>query len=212
MSVRLLIADGHRVVLHGLTAMLGQLAAIKIIASCSDGIDALRKIKTLAPDVALVDVNMPRLGGLDVLASVKSEKLPTRIVLLSDNFNDWVLRSAITNGVFGLLLKDASTDDYVACITRVSKGSKWRSPKLRRRLFASGNSVSRPVRIIDLPMLTTRECQVADLVKLGKTNREIAKALRLSEGTVKIHLYNMYRKAGVHNRTALAEKIASAEQ
>jgi len=192
--------------------MLGQLADIEIIASCSDGIDALRKIKSLAPDIAIVDVNTPRLGGLDILASVKSEQLPTRIVLLSDNFNDWVLRSAITSGASGLLLKDASTDDYVACITRVSKGSKWRSPKLRRRLFASGSSISRPVRITGLPMLTAREYQVADLVRLGKTNREIAKALRLSEGTVKIHLYNMYRKAGVHNRTALVAKISSAKQ
>jgi DNA-binding NarL/FixJ family response regulator len=208
MPIRLIIADGHTVVLHGLTALLGRLSNIKIIASCCDGIEAFRKIGTLKPDIAILDVNLPLMGGLDILAAVKSKKLATRIIFLSEDFDDFVLRSAITGGVSGLLLKDATKDDYVSCLTQVSKGLNWMSPKLLARMAASGNRMSVP----GLGNLTVREREVANMVRLGISNRKIAQKLGVAEGTIKNHLQNIYRKVGVPNRTTLTVKIGSTTQ
>ena len=132
MPTRLIIADDHTVVLYGLTALLGRLSNIKIIASCCDGVEALRKIRTLKPDIAVLDVNLPLMGGLDILAVVKSKKLTTRIIFLSEYFDDSVLRSGITDGASGLLLKDATKDDYVSCLTQVSKGINSDVPETTR--------------------------------------------------------------------------------
>ena len=214
MPIRLIIADGHTVVLHGLTALLGRLSNIKIIASCCDGVEALRKIRTLKPDIAVLDVNLPLMGGLDILAAAKSKKLTTRIILLSEYFDDLVLRLAITGGASGLLLKDATKDDYVSCLTQVSKGLNWMSPKLLARMAASGNRISLDdtAPIPALRNLTVREREVANMVRLGISNRKIAQKMGVAEGTIKNHLHNIYRKVGVPNRTTLTVKIGSTTQ
>jgi DNA-binding NarL/FixJ family response regulator len=214
MPTLLIIADGHTVVRLGLTALLGRVPNMKIIASCNDGVGALRKIRTLKPDIAVLDVNLPLMGGLDILAVAKSEKLTTRIILLSEHFDDFVLRSAITAGASGLVLKDATKDDYVSCLTQVSKGLNWMSPKLLARMAASGNRIpaddTAPIHA--LRSLTVRERQVANMVRLGISNREIARKLGVAEGTIKNHLHNIYRKVGVPNRTTLTAKIGSTTQ
>ena len=208
MAIRIIIADPHNVVLRGLEAILGRLPNIEILAACCNGVEALRKIRMLKPDIAVLEGEMPLMGGLDVLGVVNCEKLPTRIVFLSESFEDQFLRAAFRGGALGLVLKDATDDDYAICLTQVAKGLNWMSTKLQNQLVVYSKDPS-----ADLPMpmraLTVREREVANMVQLGLSNEQIAKKLNVTKGTIKIHVHNIFRKAGVPNRTSLAAKISS---
>ena len=179
-AVSLVIADDHPVVLQGLIALLREHSNFKLVGSCSNGLDCINTIRNLLPDVALLDINMPNANGLDVLKMVTAEGLPTRIIFLAASPSDREIMAAVEGGAFGIMLKESAPDMLVNCaqFERVDNA------------------------------LTEREREVMLLVVDGLSNKEVARRLNISEGTVKVFLHSIYQKVSVNNRTALA-KFAS---
>ena len=201
-SVSVIIADRYPVFLRGLTSVLREQDDFNIVASCCDGIKCIRAIRNLSPQIALLDISMPGLSGLDILATVASEGLCTRVLLLTASVEAHELATAAARGAFGVVPKDASPEILIRCLRRVAGG---------RRMFpfvSSGEEPRHGARNSDaqnmLSMLTDRERQIMQLVSEGLSNKEIGHWLEISDGTVKVHLHNIYQKLAINNRTTLA--------
>ena len=208
----IVVVDDHPVVLHGVAGILQANAEMEVVAICSDGAAAVEAIRKFAPRVAVLDVTMPGLNGLDVLAALAAEGLRTKIVLLTATATDGQILTAIARGVTGILLKDAALDDLVDCVREVAAGRNWLpSDVIEAALERETGSRLMGMRVTET--LTVREREVMLLVSEGVSNKEVGRRLNLSEGTVKIHLHNIYQKLGVANRTALtALAIAHRDQ
>lgn len=200
---RVVVADDHPVVLHGLAALLNMQPDFKVVAACLDGDAALEAIREHVPEIALLDCKMPKRSGLEVLADVTEQGLPTKIVFLTATANDSHALAAITRRAHGLLLKDAAPDRLVECLRAVSAGRRWIPPEvIEAALRRENHRTAHLLPIVE--SLSPREREVMKLVADGLSNKEIAEHLDMAEGTVKIHLHSIYNKAGVHNRTSLA--------
>ena len=202
-SISIVVADDHPVVLHGVAGVLRSNFDMKVVAVCSDGATALEAIRKWSPDVAVLDILMPGLSGIDVLARLAADGLATKVVLLTATANDEQIARAIAGRAQGIVLKEAALTDLVDCIRTVAEGRQWLPMALvnaaleretKRRLTSQ--------RVTQL--LTVRERQVVLLIADGLANKEIGRRLELSEGTIKIHLHNIYQKLHVNNRTTLA--------
>ncbi|HWP25071.1 MAG TPA: response regulator transcription factor [Xanthobacteraceae bacterium] len=203
-KVLLLIADNQPVFLKGLADVFRRLSDIKVVAQCRDGREALNAIRTLQPDVAMIDIGMPGLDGLDVLAAVNAEGRSTHVLLLAATVTEGQILGAVSGGARGIVFKNSTPEEIARSVRRVAAG-RYLFPKdlaeaMRRRQVR---------RLLPLQRLTPRELEVARLAAKGLSNKEIGRQIHLSEGTVKIHLHNTYKKLGVSNRTALAAMIAS---
>lgn len=198
-TVLLLIADDHPVFLQGLAEVFRPHSDIKVVAQCRDGVAAMNAIRELAPNIAMIDISMLGLGGLDVLAAVTTEKLDTRIMFLTAAVTDAEITNAISGGAKGIVFKSSSPDEITRSVRKVAAG-KYQFPKdLANAVRKRHAKRQRP-----LKQLTPRESEVTRFVIKGLSNKEIGRQMQVSEGTVKIHLHNIYKKLGVANRTTLA--------
>jgi DNA-binding NarL/FixJ family response regulator len=170
-----------------------------VVASCQDGVKCLDAIRELAPDIAVVDILMPGLSGLEILGYLNSELLPTRIVFMTAALEDPELIKVAAQGAHGVVLKEAAPEVLVDCIRQVAEGQK-----LLRLAPLNGGSHRNVVNQNLLTMLTDREHQIAQLVSEGLSNKEVGRRLNISDGTIKVHLHNIYQKLAISNRTALA--------
>jgi two-component system, NarL family, nitrate/nitrite response regulator NarL len=205
-SIRIVIADDHPVVLEGLGNLIASDANFALLASCPDGEQCLRAIRHFTPDIAVVDMAMPIMNGLEVLAGVIAERLSTRVVFLAASFKSSEIVAAAEGGAFGIMLKDTDPEAVLHCLREVAAGRRWLPPELIEHAVSSRDRRSeRAARFDDI--LTEREQQIMFLVAEGLANKEIAERLGVSEGTVKIHLHNTYKKLPVSNRTALANLV-----
>lgn len=202
-KVELVIADEHPVFLRGLANLFKGQPDIKVVAQCSDGHAALAAIRTHAPDIAMIDIAMPGLDGLAVLEAVSAERRPTRILLLASELSDTQMMNAVAGGAKGIVFKTSSAEEIARSVRRVAAG-KYQFP----RELAEAMRRRRRKRPKVQRALTPREVEVTRLVIKGLSNKEIGRQMQLSEGTVKIHLHNIYKKLGVANRTALAALMA----
>jgi two-component system nitrate/nitrite response regulator NarL len=198
--IRLLIADDHQLVLRGVEGLFAT-GEFQIVHLCTDGVAAMELIESAACDVAVLDINMPGRSGLEILKAVRAKRLAAKIVLLTSNIDDDALVEAIRNNVEGLVLKETAAALLVACVRAVSAGEQW----------IDRDAMSRALRLLSATpapsaaaKLTERETEVARFVALGLRNKEIAARASISEGTVKMHLHNIYEKLGVGSRTELA--------
>jgi DNA-binding NarL/FixJ family response regulator len=202
-QISVVVADDHPVVLRGITEILRAQPDISVVAACSCGRDATAAIQQFVPDVAVLDIVMPDLNGLDVLSSIERQGLKTRVVILTAVATEDRVLAAMTRGAKGLLFKDAAPDDLVDCVREVAKGKLWFPNDLvgAAREHELGRQTDSKRSIGEL---TPREQQIALLVSEGLTDNLVAEQLNLAEGTVKSHLHHIYRKLGVPNRTALS--------
>jgi len=202
-SVSIVVADDHPIVLHGVTDILRSNPDLNVVTVCSDGATALEAIRKWSPNVAVLDISMPKLTGLDVLASIAADSLSTKVVLLAATASDEQIVRAIARGVRGIVLKEEAPTELVRCVRAVAKGDKWLPMALvNAALERETKRQSTSQRLTEL--LTIREREVVLLVADGLSNKEVARKLELSEGTVKLHLHNVYQKLRVNNRTTLA--------
>ncbi len=200
---RVVLADDHPVVLSGLRMLLQADRSINVIAACSNGVAALQSIRDHKPEVAVLDISMPDLTGLDVLQAVEEDQISTRVVFLTASATDDQIVTAIARGARGILLKDTAPETLLECLHKVAAGDRWLPPELvDAALEREAGRRLRGDQIEDL--LTAREREVLLLVAEGLSNKEIARRINLSDGTVKIHLHNIYQKLGTPNRTAVA--------
>jgi two-component system, NarL family, nitrate/nitrite response regulator NarL len=202
--VSLIIADDHPVVLQGLIALLGKHKGFKLIVSCSDGAECVKAIRRFLPDLALLDMNMPHLNGLQVLKAVTAERLSTRIVFLAATPNDREIVAAVAGGAFGIMLKESAPDTLINCLQAVAAGHPWLPAELVDGALERTRKAHTQYASVD-GALTQREQEVMLLVADGLSNRDVGRRLNVSEGTVKVHLHSIYQKVAVNNRTALAK-------
>jgi two-component system nitrate/nitrite response regulator NarL len=195
------IADRYPVVLLGLSAVLAAHRDFNIVASCSDGTSCIEALRNLAPNIAILDVSMPGVTGLEILSIVNSESLSTRLVFLtaSDEDSDLVM-SAAADG-YSVIPKDVAPEVLVQSLRQIAEGQRLLP------LLSSEQAISRGQSAITgnaLTTLTDRERQIMRLVSEGLSNKEIGRRLNIADGTIKVHLHNIFQKLEISNRTVLA--------
>ena len=196
------IADRHPVVLQGMMKALGAEGGFEVVASCSDGTTCIAAIRNLAPDIAILDISMPGLTGLEILTIANSESLSTRLVFFTASIEDRELVMSAAAGAYGIIPKDVEIEILVQSLRQVADGQ-------RLLPLPSAQAVSREqgnIAITDnaLTVLTERERQIMRLVSEGLSNKEIGRRLNISDGTIKQHLHHIYQKLEISNRTVLA--------
>ena len=205
----ILVCDDHPLILKGLVALLTADSGWNIVATPRDGVAAWREISRYRPDIALLDIAMPGRDGIEVLKAINSEQLSVRVVLLTASISDTQLLDAVAAGVAGVILKESASEALLHCLRVVSNGGRWLPRELIQPAINRRASAAREVS--PMTQLTRREHEIAQRIAEGISNRDIAAALGLSEGTVKIHLHSIYAKLDVNNRTALAILVARRE-
>ncbi|WP_045877572.1 response regulator transcription factor [Pseudofrankia sp. DC12] len=201
--IRVLIVDDHALFRRGLEMVLAQEPDIEVVGEAADGSEAVTMAGEMAPDIVLMDVRMPRRGGIDATSAIKQAVPSAKIVMLTISDEEADLYDAIKAGAMGYLLKEISIDEVAADIRAVYNGQSLISPSMASKLlseFASmiKNKDDRPQ--LPTPRLTDREMEVLRLVAKGLNNRDIAKQLFISENTVKNHIRNILEKLQLHSR------------
>lgn len=207
-SIRVLIADDQMMVRQGFTVLLNAEPDIEVVGQAVDGLDALTRVAELAPDVVLMDVRMPRLGGIEATRRLTEPAGATVKVLVLTTFDlDEYVYEALRAGASGFLLKDASAEELAHAVRVVAAGEALLAPNLTKRLIAEFSRVTSSPRA---PLkdrvgdLTERETEVLSLIAQGLTNGEIAERLVLAEQTVKSHVGRILGKLGLRDRTQAA--------
>ena len=192
------MADDHPMFLRGIVQEVKLRPELELVGQGADGRQALADLQELRPDVAVIDMRIPGLSGLEVLAAAKRDGLETRIVFLSAHLDSDLVYRAIAGGAFGYLSKEADRDEILDAVVAVSRGQV-----VIAREGQTG--LAREIRrreVVERPILTPREREVLVLTADGLTAPEIAKQLELGVATVRSHLQNVYEKLGVSDRAA----------
>jgi NarL family two-component system response regulator LiaR len=201
-NIRILIVDDHLVVREGLRALIDAQPDMELVGEAADGVEAVQKARSLQPDVILLDLVMPRKGGLDAIGEIKEENPDMRILVLTSFAEDDKVFPAIKAGALGYLLKDSSAQELLQAVRDVYRGEPTMHPTIARKLM---RELQRPP---ELPPtedpLTEREVEVLKFVAQGLSNQEIADILVISERTVRTHVTNILGKLHLANRTQAA--------
>lgn len=201
MTIRLVLADDHRIILEGLEQLFGREKDFEVVATATTGEDALEAVKKHKPQVLVLDIQMPKGNGLWVLKQIHTEKLQTRVVLLTATLDEDDVLEAMQSGVSGLVLKEAATVNLVETVKRVQRGERALEPTLVSRALERLSQREEAKKIVEV--LSRRETEIVKMVAAGLRNKEIAMKLNIGEGTVKTHLHTIYEKLGVHGRVEL---------
>lgn len=194
------MADDHPLVLQGLESLIAPEPDLQILGLCSDGVIALEAIYENKPDIALLDVTMPRMGGVEVLDALASAGSKTKVIFLSATMSDAQIHAAVENGAFGVVPKDAAPRSLLDCLRHVSAGGRWFPPEFVDQAVQRERSRRRGAREA-ASLLTSREREIVLLVGRGLSNKEIARRLSIADGTVKLHMHKIYQKFGTSRRS-----------
>jgi len=200
--IRVLLVDDHPIVLDGLEQLFGFEPEFEVVGRATDAEVALRVLDERRPDVVVLDLAMPKHDGLWLLHRLAGQPGAPRVVLLTAHLDENRLVEAVRLGVSGIVLKEMAPRLLLECVRKVHAGEKWLEPeavaRARARMRERETERERVRRL-----LTPRELELVQLVASGLRNREIAQRLSITEGTVKIHLHNIYEKLGVTGRSQL---------
>ncbi len=213
--IRVLVVDDHALFRRGLEIVLAAEEDIQVVGEAGDGAEAVEKAADLLPDIVLMDVRMPKRGGIEACTSIKVVAPSAKIIMLTISDEEADLYDAIKAGATGYLLKEISTDEVSAAIRAVADGQSQISPSMAAKLLTEFKSMIQRTdesKLVPAPKLTDRELEVLKLVATGMNNRDIAKELFISENTVKNHVRNILEKLQLHSRMeavvyAMREKI-----
>ncbi|MET9476816.1 response regulator [Streptomyces sp. NPDC002917] len=207
-TIRVLIADDQVMVRQGFTVLLDAEPGIEVVGQAVDGLDAVSKVAELAPDVVLMDVRMPVLGGIEATRRVTSPHDAQVKVLILTTFDlDEYVYEALRAGASGFLLKDASVEELVHAVRVVAAGDALLAPNITKRLIAEFSRMTAAPRapLMDrVGDLTERETEVLSLIAQGLSNAEIATRLVVAEQTAKTHVSRILAKLGLRDRTQAA--------
>lgn len=202
MAVKIMIADDHSMIREGLKNLLELDGDIQVIAEAVDGEDCLEKLQLVKPDVLLLDINMPKKNGLEVLKSLKSRRSKLKVLVLTVHNETEYLMKAVDIGVNWYVLKDSESAELKKAIFTVADGETYIQPSLIPALNAKMIETNKDAEKIK--SLTKRELDVLKLLAVGMFNKEVGKRLEISERTVKNHVSNIFKKLGVTDRTQAA--------
>jgi DNA-binding NarL/FixJ family response regulator len=202
MAIRLVLVDDHPIVLQGLERLFERHDDFEVVSCCADGTTALDAVGKYQPDVLVMDLRMPGLSGLDVLRSLSASQSRCRSILLTAIVRDSEVMEAVKLGVRGIVLKESSPDLLLDCVRRVYRGEQWIERETVTRALQRALDREAAEREAG-ETLTPREIEIVRMVARGLRNKVIAERLSISEGTVKVHLHNVYEKLGVDGRLEL---------
>jgi DNA-binding NarL/FixJ family response regulator len=199
--IRVLIADDHGIVRSGLRMLIDRQSDMQVVAEATDGVGALESTQAAHPDVAVLDVSMPRMTGLQAAREIRSHVPGTRVLLLSMHDDAHYFVEGLDAGAAGYVLKRAADTDLIEALRTVAAGRTFLSSEAQRTLMEEWRSGARPDRD---DKLTPRELEVVKLIAEAFTNRQIAETLKVSEKTVESHRANVLSKLGMRDRVELA--------
>jgi DNA-binding NarL/FixJ family response regulator len=206
--MRVLLVDDHNLVRNGIASLL-KAHNIEVAGEASDGLEALEKTRQLEPDIILMDINMPRLNGLEATRLIKTEMPNIKIIILTVSEDEGNLFEAIKSGAEGYLLKDIKADEFLKLLNGVTKDEAAISPFMAAKIIGEfkqqGTGLGKESSKSEL---SDREKEILELVSKGDLNREIALTLYITENTVKYHLRNIMDKLHLRNRASVAAYAA----
>ncbi len=191
-KIRVLIADDHPMIRDGIKANLKPQRDITVVAEANDGVEAIALIKKHLPDVVLLDLRMPRMDGLAVIAEVNASKLPIKVIIMTTFETEAEVCRSIKAGARGYLLKDSTQEEILDAIRRVNDGETYLPSRIVQKVAEGMRN----------PEISPREQEVLNWVAAGKSNKEIGVQLFITEGTVKTHVKSLLEKLGATGRTA----------
>src|SRR3954452_16053906 len=192
--IRVVIADDQHLVRQGFRSMLERLPSMEVVGEASAGKEAVEQYVRLRPDVLLLDLRFPDVCGVEVIRTIREQFLIARIIVLTTYDGDDEIYQSLQAGARAYLLKDVTLEELVECIEKVHRGQTCVSPPIAAKLAERTAS----------PELTERELDVLRRIVAGRSNKEIAADLNITEGTVKTHVNHVLDKLGVHDRTQAA--------
>ncbi len=199
--VTVVVADDQAAVREGLVLLLGTLPGIAVVGQAEDGEAAVETVAATRPQVVLMDLNMPRLDGVAATRRIRSEHPETQVVVLTTYSDDESILGALQAGALGYLTKDATRAEIGRAVLAAAAGQAVLDPAVQQRLLSAAVRAPAPQPDHDPDELTPRESDVLRLIAEGKSNREIARALFVSEATVKTHVNRIFAKTGSRDRT-----------
>ena len=202
--VRILVADDHAIFRDGLRKLLEVADDVQIVGEASNGVECVKMLQKLKPDILLLDLRMPEKDGLGVLEEVNFDSLPTRVIVLTAAEDDRDVVRAMRLGARGVVLKQSASDLLLKSIRKVSDGEIWLDNRMTAEVIDAFKKSSESGQRREKPLLSDREKEIVQLVAQGFRNREIGEKLFISEQTVKNHLHNIFDKLGVSDRLELA--------
>jgi DNA-binding NarL/FixJ family response regulator len=212
-NLRVLLVDDEELLLEGLEIIL-TFYKMKIVGMAHDGNEALKILEKEKCDLALVDLNMKGMGGIELIGRMKAEYPDIKILVLTTFYDDYSITQAIANGADGYLLKDSKKNVIIGAIEQIIGGTNVIDNKVMQRLSGlvnlSGSMKNNAVPALNEQLtqsLTKREKEICSLLALGYTNAQIAKELYISEGTVKNYMVSIYDKTGIHDRAKLVVQL-----
>jgi NarL family two-component system response regulator LiaR len=200
--IRVLIVDDHKVVRQGLRFLLEQEDGIEVVGECADGASAIQAVRTLEPTVVLLDLFMPGENGLSVLTQIKLDRPQTEVLMLTSSNAEEHLLAAVRSGALAYLPKTVGVDRVVESVRAAARGESVLEPRIAARLVREVREAAS--RRSPLDQLSPRELEVLGVLARGRSNRQIARALSISEETVKAHVSSILAKLQLADRTQAA--------
>ena len=217
-DVSILIADDHSIVRRGLRSTLEESSEHRVVAEASNGREAVRLAEQLTPDVAILDIGMPQLNGIEAAAQIQKVSPKTRTLILSMHSDETYILRALTAGARGYLLKDTAENDVLAAVRAVVQGKAYFSPAIAKMLLEDYVAFLRRRGLDDsYDLLTEREKEVLQLLAEGQSNKEVANVLGIGVSTVETHRMNLMQKLNLHSTAeivlyAVRKKIIPSER
>lgn len=202
MSINIMISDDHKMIREGIKQLLELDGDMKVIAEAEDGVDCLELLSEQKPDILLLDINMPNMNGIDVLKEIKQKRYPIKVLMLTVHNEVEYLVKAVDIGADGYILKDSDSNELKNAIHTIYNGKSYIQPSLIPAL--NSKMISRDNDMAKIESLTKRELEILILLSEGLLNREIAEACDIRERTVKNHIFNIFKKLDVSDRTQAA--------
>ena len=206
--IRVVLADDHAVVRKGIRQFIEEAGDITVVAEAADGEAALEAIRSEKPDVAVLDIQMPRKTGIEVTRAVRDERLPVGVLVLTAYDDDPYVQAVLEAGANGYVLKNASSEEIVQAIHTVNEGQMALDPAVARKIVSRWMSAGQAPPEPTEPRPTPREMQVLKLLTRGYTNKAIAAQMKISERTVQGHVASLFDKLNVSSRTETVVRAA----
>ncbi|WP_263355234.1 response regulator [Acidicapsa acidisoli] len=193
-TIRILVVEDHQIVRQGLVALLSVVDGVEVVGQAADGAEAVKQFETCHPDVTLIDLRLPKMGGVEVIQRVRANHANARFIVLTTYDGDEDIYRALQAGARAYLLKGMTVEVLVSTIRSVHAGKSIIPPSIAQKLAER----------MATEQLTQREQEVLEQIVRGKSNKEIGQTLDISEATVKTHINNLLGKLGVEDRTQAA--------
>jgi DNA-binding NarL/FixJ family response regulator len=201
-NTRIAIADDHQLVLDGLKAMLGQVEGFEVVGEANNGSDLVRIVENIEVDVALTDIDMPVMNGIEAIKEIRKTDREIKLLALTMHNEKALVQKVIEAGADGYMLKNADRDEFIEAIRKVIEGQQYFSSEVTMTLLDKGAPTA-GTEHYDLSQLTEREIEILKLVAEGLSNKEIGERLFISHRTVDTHRTNLMKKLDVHNVAGL---------